>query len=165
MDKIHVYTITRVSTGELLNRVVASNMQDIPLEGWGDPDDLVVQIALGELPEILAAHRYTRETEGVPCEIQGKQWTAHSDRESQATLKTSYDLAKDGIRKDTDAYKFKEGFCILTNSEMLALCMRMMAHVQRCFNIEMQVSLQIKDGKITTKAGPMDTFDGLLSQT
>ena len=128
-----------------------------------DASKLVCSLNLPAKLAELAAHRYSIETGDMSV----GELTVRMDRESQFQLNSAYITLKEGFLSST-RWKGVGGWQTVTLETIEPLARLVAAHVDRCFNIEEQVELQLRaitDHEELAAADPTVLFDGLFRQT
>lgn len=110
---------------------------DMPPEALAARVESLAAPARADRKAAVTALRYDREVGGMAWTLGDEIHRVATDRESQSKLVAAYAAARDGCRADPSVWKMDDGrFVSLTNAEMMALALAVLAHVQACFDAE-----------------------------
>lgn len=83
--------------------------------------------------------RWVKETSGIVFNT----WEVYTDRESQNKILSAYVAARDGLRTDPSYWKFKHGFELLSNDDVINLALSVLNFIQGCYDEEQNFREQI----------------------
>ncbi|MEP9397933.1 hypothetical protein [Mesorhizobium sp. KR2-14] len=112
-----------------------------------------------DLVAYVAHTRWMREVSGITVPIGGEDVPVSTDRgDDRHALHTNYSAIVGGLRRDGAAFKFADGVSrAVSNDDMMTAILAALAHVQHCFDLELQALASIAAGNITT-TGEIDAF-------
>lgn len=110
-----------------------------------EPDPVLPPTA-DQLKAHAAAVRYGFETGG--CDW--GDYRVHTDRESQGKLLAEFVAMSAGLRQDPSAWKFVNGFAVLSNAQMSEVVFASRMHVADAYGRETAVVAAIEGGEVTT---------------
>lgn len=125
-----------------------------------------IQEIVTYLKKDLEVLRWYIETEGLLWD--GKE--IHTDRESQTKILTAFIAAKEGIRTNNVKWKTKQGFVMLTPTEMQAMSMHVFDTIEQLYETEDTIIQKINNvmgqglSDTETFSALKSIHDGLLSE-
>lgn len=102
--------------------------------------DLPIDMVKARIKEEAAAKRYQKEISGIKMTIQGQEVTVDTARGSRDIFLDTYNVMADD---STINWKFPEGWFTLSKAELGSIVAAGIAHIQACFDWEMQKAAEI----------------------
>jgi len=108
------------------------------------------------LSEHLANYRYIKEISGTNLE----GLPLPTDDRSKTLIVGAYNNAiAENNPEATKSFKINGSFISITNQQIIYIGLAVVAHVQKCFDCESQVYIQIQNGSLTNREAVESAFD------